>query len=216
MELNNEKIEETVVTEETVTEETAAQETVTEETNEDAYVNLGEEKYDIEVGLNWKDLYKFNIYYSYRRVSTWICNLLGLVAIGYGIWSISSGSITYCLCYILLGCLIIFYSPISLISVSKRLVKAPSILSQKFEYIFCEGGVKVAFVDPDKKDQNDAKTTNYVKWNEIYKAVSRKDVLYIFTGPRRASILPYSELAGKDNQIKELLKSKLESHKYVD
>lgn len=167
---------------------------------------------DIIVQLTEKDLFTFNLYHSYHRVQTWIFTILGVIIAGASFTTYGKVDMLYTLLYLVCGLIFVFYTPFNLRTSAKLAFKGNSPLTQAIRYHFDEQGMKVSFADGQQNPEDGV--ANSITWDLVYRVVSTKKALYLYTTPKNASILPLSQIGEQYNALDALLKKELESHQY--
>ncbi len=135
---------------------------------------------EFEVTITDKDMFRFNIYHAYHGFQ-------GVIATVAGIWILVTAGLTfgkvealYTVFYILLGIFFLAYVPGNLYLHSKRQISASEVLKNALRYRIDDAGVHVS-----QEEQ-----TADLEWKQIYKMVSNKNQLLIYSSRVNAYIIP--------------------------
>ena len=109
----------------------------------------------------------------------------------------------YTMLYILFGVLFLVYMPASLWLRSKRQILMSPVLKETLHYCLDEKGVHVS-VNEQTAD---------LEWNMIYKMISTKSNLLIYSSRINAYVIPLVQLQGLYPRIQELAGQKLEKYR---
>ena len=109
----------------------------------------------------------------------------------------------YTVLYAILGVVFLIYMPFSLYMRSKRQVLSSEVLRQALHYKIDEEGVHVS--------QNEQAAD--LLWNQIYKVVSTKSNLLIYSNRVNAYVLPRAVLGDNYEIIVQLAESHLEKYR---
>ena len=163
-------------------------------------------KVEFDIKLQEKDLFRFNMYHSYHKVSIWIFTLLGVAIFALSFTTINEIEATYTMLYWLCGLIFIFYTPLNLKTTVKFSMKDGSPLSKTLHYEFLADGVVVNCADDGKKQ------TQVAPWTQIYRVVETKHQVLIYTSRVNASVLPKEQIEQLD-LLKEIFKEHLPSYR---
>lgn len=155
--------------------------------------------------ITFKDLYLFNIRHIYTGKqgigSIALAIICGVLCAYY--WN--SVTVAYRALYIAMGAFMLFYIPASLFTRVKMQMGYQKPLSEALDYELNDEGVKVT-----STVVNDSAT---LPWDMIYKIVTRKDNLYIYSARNSAYIIPKSEIGDSYQAACEVFKQKLPEYK---
>lgn len=154
---------------------------------------------ELDVKLEHKDMFRFNLYHTYHGFQGWLSILLGVVIIGLNIYTIGQIETMYTLLYFFFGFLFIAYNPISLYFSSKKAVAKSETLKNTLHYAFSEEGICVSA----------GEESGTIGWKQIYRAVGTKSNLLLYTGRRNAYVIPWGVATGQTEQLKTLIKNQL-------
>lgn len=135
---------------------------------------------EFEVTITDKDMYRFNIYHAYHGFQ-------GVIATLAGIWVLVMAGLTYgkvetvyTVLYIVLGIVFLVYVPGSLYLRSKQQVLSSDELKHALHYKIDDEGVHVS----------QGERTADLPWKQIYKMVSNKNQILIYSSRVNAYIIP--------------------------
>ncbi|MCR4955740.1 MAG: YcxB family protein [Lachnospiraceae bacterium] len=169
---------------------------------------------DITIQLKESDLISFQMYYSYRKIQTWIFTILGVAILVLSFTTVNKVEVMYTMLYIFAGVMFMFYTPLNIRSSAKRAFKLGLPVSQPMKYHFDEQGVAVGFADQSANNAPAMDTANSITWDMVYKVEETKKAILLYTSPKNASILPLEQLGEKAEELKQLFKQELEPFKY--
>ena len=140
---------------------------------------------EFQVTITDKDMFRFNIYHAYHGFQ-------GIVATMAGIWALITAGLTYgkvelvyTILYIVFGIVFLFYVPGSLYLRSKRQISSSEVLKNALYYRIDEEGVHVS----------QGEQTADLQWKQVYKMVSNKNQLLIYSSRVNAYIIPKEAVA---------------------
>ena len=163
-----------------------------------------------------KDLLRYNFYQNYRSAGGLLFVVCGLIMIAAGISEVRSGRpIVLASGYFIFGIFLLAWTPFKLNVVAPRIYALSPVLQNPLEYTLDEEGItlhtNVELKEPTVTT-NDPQTEK-VGWADIYKVVSTKNNLLIYTNRKNAWIVPLRNIEKEYPQIKEICKAKLEPHR---
>jgi hypothetical protein len=156
-----------------------------------------------DVKLQPVDLYRFNIYQTYRGAQGWISIILGILSFVNAVATWGRTELPYTIMYIVVGLMFWFYMPVTLWFRSKATIRTNAVLSGELHYEVSDSGFHVT----QGEEQGD------LPWDAIYKAVSSKHNILIYTTRINAYIIPIEQLGDKYDAFAELARKNLESYR---
>lgn len=178
------------------------------------------------VKITEKDMYRFNMYHTYTTMQGYLS-----IFIAIGIFIVSTltfGTIetVYTVLYYCFSVVFLFYFPVILYLKSKSQIHASAILQEPLHYEFREEGLFVSSevvtsIEESEQEQEEedpivldaALQSSTLKWSDIYKIVTTKNELYIFSNKINAYIIPKSYVEHDIAAIKELLARNVENYR---
>lgn len=188
-------------------------------------------------------MYRFHIYHAYHSSQGWISIFFGVVGIVAGILTFGKVDTFYSVAYIVLGVLFLLYLPLIFRLKAKTTLAASPVLCHPLHYTLSERGVTVRTdylpaesaesanaTDADKAETTEEETTDdnanpadspeatnpseaTMSWDMVYKAVTTKQSLLIFSSRVNAYIIPKRFVAGQEEAVGKMLGDNLESHR---
>ncbi len=170
----------------------------------------------MDVTVNADDMYRFQMYHTFHTGQGILAIVLGIISIAVGIATpifvperVETLDIVF---YIGAGLVFILYYPISLKKKAPLLIQNSPTLSHPLHYTFDEKGITVAADASSGIEEGE--NTAQLPWDNVFKVVSTKDQLLIYSNKINAYILPLSQVTDYDAVVK-LMKEKLPSHRLV-
>lgn len=161
-------------------------------------------KVTFDINLTSKDVFRFNIYQTYRSMQGVVSVLLPAVMIGVVIKKFNDFGLANALIYIAMAIVLFAYVPVSLWFRSKKALKSNEALAKTLHFEFAEETICVSLEEQKAE----------FKWENIYKMVATKSMVLVYTNRINAYIIPreqiqesYSDLAALANA--QLDKSRL-------
>lgn len=158
---------------------------------------------EFDITLTQKDMYRFNLYHSYsgmHGISSIIMAVLIFLVAGKTYGSIET---SYTILYVAFGIIFLFYLPISLYVSAGRRIKLTETLRLPLHYKIDKDGVHTS--------QNGASAD--LPWEQIYKIVSTKHSVLIYSNRINAYVIPKDQLTGQYEKICEIAKAHLPKYR---
>lgn len=161
-------------------------------------------KINLDIKLDVKDLYYFNLKQAYKGMQGFLSILLPLLALGYAYFSYGQVGIGYTLMYLGLAVLFFVYVPVSLYLRAKKVMSNPdNAIVKTLSYEFREDAIRVS-VEEEQVE---------FLWDNIYRLVSNKDYIFIYTNRINAYILPMTQVGDAYGDLSKLAKDKLPKYR---
>jgi hypothetical protein len=160
-------------------------------------------KVSFDVKLQPVDLYRFNIYQTYRGVQGWISIILGILCFVMAKTTWGEAELPYTIMYVVVGLLFWFYIPVSLWLRAKATIRTNAVLSGTLHYEVSESGFHVTQGDEEGE----------LPWDAIYKAISNKHQILIYTTRINAYIIPREQIGDQYDAFVELAGKMLKSYR---
>ena len=156
-----------------------------------------------DVKLTPKDLFRFNLYQTYTTSQGPVSIILAaLVFVMAGV-SFRDGSASYGVLYLVVGIAFAVYIPVTLWSRAKQTMKKNAVLSGTLRYHISEAGIEVS-QDGD---------SGVLEWKQIYKMVSTKKSVLVYSNRVNAYIIPREQLGDNYDTLAQLANKLLEKHR---
>lgn len=161
-------------------------------------------KVSLDVKLEAKDLYKFNMMQAYRGMQGALSIILPILVFAYAITSYGTVSIGSTLVYIGLGIMFLIYVPVSLwLRVNKIVKDENNALSKMLHYEFEDESIRVS-VETESVE---------FKWENIFQMKTSGNLLLVYTNRINAYILPLAQIGESYDALSKLAHSKLEKYR---
>lgn len=162
-------------------------------------------KIELDIKLNAKDLFNFNIRQAYKGMQGFLSILLPVLLFAYAVVSIGQVDVIYILLYFALGLVFLFYVPFSLWKRANKVVNDKNnALSKTLHYEFREDAIQVTVEEESVE----------FKWENIFMMKKSGNLLLIYTNRINAYILPMEQVGDTYNQLLELAHTKLEKYRF--
>lgn len=155
---------------------------------------------EFDITLTSKDMYRFNMYQVYSGFHGWFSILVSIIIFVVAGLTYGELETTYTVLYIAFGIVFLFYMPVSLFLRSKHSLAASEVLSKPLHYAVGEEGLTVS--------QGDANAE--LPWKQIYKMVSTKHNVLVYSNRTNAYVIPREQLGDKYQKVAEAATAKLE------
>lgn len=156
-------------------------------------------KVSFDVQLQPKDLFRFNIYQTYTGMQGILSIVLGILGFVMAGLSVGKAEIPYTVMYIVVGLIFLFYIPVSLWFRAKQSLKNNAVLAGKLHYEVSEKGIHVV----------QGKETGDLPWDAVYKLVSNKHQILIYTTRVNAYVIPREQIGDQYDGVCEVAKKVL-------
>ena len=161
-------------------------------------------KVTLDIKLDAKDLFKFNMMQAYRGMQGALSILLPILVFAYAVTSYGEVSIGSTLVYIGLGIMFLVYVPISLwLRVNKTVKDENNALSKMLHYEFGEETIRVSVEEESVE----------FKWENIFQMKISGNLLLVYTNRINAYILPLAQVGDKYDELSKLAHAKLEKYR---
>lgn len=158
---------------------------------------------EFDITLTSKDMYRFNMYQVYSGFQGWFSVLVSLFAFAAAGKTYGEVEMTYTILYIVFGIVFLVYMPVNLFLRSRSRLAASEVLSKSLHYVVGENGFTVS--------QGEAQAE--LPWKQIYKMVSTKSNVLVYSNRTNAYIIPREQLGEKYQALVQLASDKLEKHR---
>lgn len=162
-------------------------------------------KLELEVSLNEKQYYHFNLYHCYHSFNGFLSVFLGLLCIVYGVFGIvNKGSYTtlQIVLFFVFGLVVLVYNPVSLYMRSKNRFLQNPVMKNAVTYVFSENGIMLKQGEIEEE----------MKWDNIYKIVKTKESMIFYLTRFNANIIPLSEMDGKYDEVCKYISKYAQKH----
>ena len=158
----------------------------------------------LDIKLDAKDLFKFNMMQAYRGMQGALSIILPILVFAYAVTSYGSVSIGSTLVYIGLGIMFLVYVPVSLwLRVNKTVKDENNALSKSIHYEFEEESIRVSVGEESVE----------FKWENIFQMKTSGNLLLLYTNRINAYIFPLEQVGDQYEALSKLAHSKLEKYR---
>lgn len=137
----------------------------------------------VTVNMNAKLLYDYLVHHAYSSAACILSTCIG--ALGIIVFANNPGADKAL--YLILGAILVFYTPISLKLQSAKLMQFNETFKKPLDYTLNSEGITVS--------QGEESQT--IGWDKCLKVVSTRQSIVLYTGKRNASIFPRRQLGDK-------------------
>ncbi|WP_075721269.1 YcxB family protein [Roseburia sp. 499] len=158
---------------------------------------------EFDVSITSKDMYRFNMYHAYHGFQGIFATVIGILVLVVAGATFGKIDTMYTVLYAVFGMVFLVYVPVSLYMRSKQQILSSEVLRQALHYKVDEEGVHVS--------QNDQ--TADLLWNQIYKVVSTKSNLLIYSSRVNAYVIPRATIGADYETVAKLAEKHLEKYR---
>lgn len=159
---------------------------------------------EFDIKITDKDMYRFNMYHAYTGFQGIFATLIGIVVLVVAVMTLGKVDTTYTLLYFLFGVIFLVYTPVNLWTRSKRQIFLSPVLKGTLHYSLDDKGVHVQVGEQNA----------LLEWNMIYKMVSTRNNLLIYSTRVNAYVIPLTQLGNNYASVKQLAQQKLEKYRF--
>lgn len=158
----------------------------------------------LDIKLDAKDLFRFNMQQAYRGMQGILSIILPILVFAYAVTSFGKVSIGSTLVYVGLGIVFLVYVPISLwLRVNKTVKDENNALSKQLHYEFEEEVIRVSVGEESVEFQ----------WENIFQMKTSGPLLLVYTNRINAYVLPLTQVGDKYEELSKLAHAKLEKYR---
>lgn len=158
----------------------------------------------LDIKLDAKDLFRFNMQQAYRGMQGILSIILPILVFAYAVTSFGKVSIGSTLVYVGLGIVFLVYVPISLwLRVNKIVKDENNALSKQLHYEFEEEVIRVSVGEESVEFQ----------WENIFQMKTSGPLLLVYTNRINAYVLPLTQVGDKYEELSKLAHAKLEKYR---
>ena len=141
---------------------------------------------EFDAAITEKDMYRFNLYHAYHGFQGICATLVGFWVLVTAALTFGKVEVQYTLLYVVFGIVFLVYVPASLYLRSKKQIQGSEVLKQALRYRIDDAGIHVS----------QGGQTADLEWKQIYKMVSTKSSLLVYSNRVNAYVIP-SEAVGQ-------------------
>lgn len=156
-------------------------------------------KVSFDTQINPKELFRFNMYQTYTTAQGPISIALAVLVFVMAGVTFSNRMAGYGALYLALGVMFLVYIPLTLWTRAKQTLKKNQVLAGVLHYTISEEGVGVA----------QGGDSGLLPWTDVYKIISTKRQVLIYSSRVNAYIIPRDRLGGQYEALKSLVQAQL-------
>lgn len=149
---------------------------------------------EFDIKITSRDMYRFHMYHVYTGFHGIVSIVVAIMAFVVAIATWGDVELTYSVLYIIFGVVFLCYLPLTLKGRAKRQIAISETLQQTLHYSFDEAGVHVAVGDENAT----------LPWQQVYKMVSTKHNVLIYSNRINAYIIPRALLGDRYEALCDL------------
>lgn len=158
---------------------------------------------EFDAAITEKDMYRFNLYHAYHGFQGICATLVGIWALIMAAITFGKVEIMYTLLYFVFGIIFLVYVPASLYLRSKKQIQSSEILKHALRYKIDETGIHVS----------QGEETADLEWKQIYKMVSTKSSLLIYSNRVNAYVIPREAVGEQYEKVVALAVNHMEGYR---
>ncbi|GFI30620.1 MAG: YcxB family protein [Lachnospiraceae bacterium] len=158
---------------------------------------------EFDTTITEKDMYQFNLYHAYHGFQGIVATLVGVWVLIMAVITFGKVEMMYTLLYLVFGVVFLVYVPVSLNLRSKQQIRNSEILKQALHYKIDDAGIHVS----------QGEETAELEWKQIYKMVSTRNSLLIYSNRVNAYVIPREAVGGKYEEVVGLAVNHLEGYR---
>lgn len=157
-------------------------------------------KVTFDIQLTTRDVFRFNMYQTYRGMQGIISVLLPAIIVGVVIRNYKDFGTANALLYLGIALILLLYIPISLWLRSKKVLKTNEPLAKPLHFAFSEETISVS---------QEEQAVEF-KWENVYKMIATKSLVLVYTNRLNAYIIPRTQIQEEYQKLAALAKAQLD------
>lgn len=178
---------------------------------------MTKEEVNVDVKVDYKDIFSFLIYQNYHSKNGIIAIVLGIFALFSAIYTFGNVKQSYTMLFSIVAFVMLIYEPYALYIKAKNHMKKNAINNKVWHYSIQKKGLLIAIDEKDLKeieekemkeeDKNSQDSANsvFLDWKMVFKIVKTKKALYIYTSRINAHIIPMKYLESEWESVSKIL-----------
>lgn len=160
-------------------------------------------KAEFDITINQKDMYRFSMYHAYTGSQGIISILIAILCFFASVRTYGSVELLYTILYGGFGVVFLIYIPVNLYLHSKQQILKSKVLQNALHYVVDETGIHTS---------QEAESAD-LPWEQIYKMVSTKHNVLVYSSRVNAYIIPKSQIVKEYETICKLAVSHLPKYR---
>ncbi|MBO5371228.1 MAG: YcxB family protein [Lachnospiraceae bacterium] len=161
-------------------------------------------KTEFDITLTSQDMYRFSMYHAYSGFHGWFSVIIGILLLIMAVSTTGEVTVMYTALYAVFGIVFLVYLPINLYLRSKRQLLLSEVLRNALHYVVDETGIHTS----QKEEKAD------LPWEQVYKIVSTKHNVLVYSNRIHAYVIPKEQLADKYELFREIAKANLPTYRF--
>lgn len=157
---------------------------------------------EFDVKITSQDMYCFHMHHMYTSFHGIVSILIAVLAFVVAGVTWGDVELTYSILYLIFGVVFLIYLPLTLLGRAKRQIAMSEALQQTLHYVFDEEGVHVTVGEENA----------LLAWDQIYKLVSTKHNILIYSNRINAYIIPRTAMGDRYEEFRELAGAHLKKY----
>ena len=157
---------------------------------------------EAKVTLEQKDIFRFLLYYLYVKPVGALYLLVGLGAVGAGVYFITAGN-NMGIYLIVFAAIYLALQPYVLFTKSKKVSSNP-FFKEPTVYRFSEEKIEIRLPDGDETE---------LLWENVYRFVRSREEYYMFLDRQRANIIPVRTLGPSSEELEKMVRKMMDPKK---
>ena len=158
---------------------------------------------EFDITLTPGDMYRFNLYQTYSGFQGWFAILVSVLAFASAWVTYGDVEMTYTVLYTACGVIFLFYVPINLYMRSGHTLRTSEVLKKPLHYAVDEKGFAVS----------QGEESALLEWEQIYKMISTKSSVLVYSNRTNAYVIPRGQLGGKYERLRALALTRLPGYR---
>ncbi len=158
---------------------------------------------EFDAAITEKDMYRFNLYHAYHGFQGICATLVGFWVLVTAALTFGKVEVQYTLLYVVFGIVFLVYVPASLYLRSKKQIQGSEVLKQALRYKIDDAGIHVS----------QGGQTADLEWKQIYKMVSTKSSLLVYSNRVNAYVIPREAVGQQYETVVALAVNHMEGYR---
>ena len=161
-------------------------------------------KTEFDIQLRTLDMYRYNLYHAYTTASGYLAILIAVIALAAAVRKWGEVSLSSSVMYIMIGVILLVYTPLTLYLRSKQQVQGSPVLKNILHYTIDDTGITTS--------QGEMSST--LAWEQVYRVVATKHNILVCINPSNAFIITRDQVTQQYDTIRGIAQSHLEKYRF--